>query len=873
MNKTVKKAVATLLLACMILTAFALPVFSAGAVSITSLDLDDGNLDKIYFKVETDKDLAEYAVGEEMTFSVSLWADTDTDTNKDNDTLIGAPYFYWTVKGDDGSSDSGYAVGTSGMATVKASLGTPGAVRLEIEPADAGKNIIKHGKITKFEGGAMANASEIQVSTTEPSDFDEFWAGQLELLDAVEPELLSVREIENPDPSLKSYEVHIACVENTCPTTTGTSYASAIISYPENASRESLKMNVELNGYGVTDNAVPYAGGWSGTIWINVYAHSAPLDKEKSYYDELWNGTLDDYGFDAQENADPETSYFRGMILRDLQAVRFLKKYFGEGVESVVDGVDTSAWAGLWNGDHLKVYGGSQGGFQSLAVAAFDHDVTEVNAGIPWFSDVAGNTAPEKIQSTFRPDYASGLAYYDSAFLAKRIKAPMVNITGGTGDTLCPMVGVQAIYNNLDVSYAAMTFTQGGIHGASNSYPIESRQIKVSSADLSGIVDTEYSKYTWGFDIETRVLTITSASSDWNAVGNTFENYYPGSWGTVKDSVEEVVIKGNFQSLTWNAFSDHKALRKVTMPTSVTAISDNAFNNCPKLSEICYEGDAYLPGTVDLSRVTGKNSNLASQEAILQGAASVKTLVLNDAYTEATPLLESNIPENLERIMGPHDSAYLRAFCETKGLEFIPYGKTKTGNAAWIYDGATKTVSVFGTGKVSGIAEGDVAFLSNAETLTLDENLTELSSDAFASLSGLTNVTINGDAPKVPAGARPFGAGNVVITVSGDAAGFSGKTWCGYALNIITFKPGDVNCDKAIDAKDAVLLAQYLANWEVSVDSYTSDCNGDMKTDAKDAVLLAQYLANWDVTLGGDRVPEPDRVEDNEVVGSEEFFS
>ena len=29
-----------------------------------------------------------------------------------------------------------------------------------------------------------------------------------------------------------------------------------------------------------------------------------------------------------------------------------------------------------------------------------------------------------------------------------------------------------------------------------------------------------------------------------------------------------------------------------------------------------------------------------------------------------------------------------------------------------------------------------------------------------------------------------------------------------------------------------------------------ADCNGDGKVDIKDAVLLAQYLAGWNVTLG-----------------------
>ncbi len=66
----------------------------------------------------------------------------------------------------------------------------------------------------------------------------------------------------------------------------------------------------------------------------------------------------------------------------------------------------------------------------------------------------------------------------------------------------------------------------------------------------------------------------------------------------------------------------------------------------------------------------------------------------------------------------------------------------------------------------------------------------------------------------------------------------------------VTTKFGDSNGDGAIDTKDAVLLAQYLAKWSVTVSEAAADCNNDGIIDTKDAVLLAQYLAKWDVTLG-----------------------
>ena len=66
----------------------------------------------------------------------------------------------------------------------------------------------------------------------------------------------------------------------------------------------------------------------------------------------------------------------------------------------------------------------------------------------------------------------------------------------------------------------------------------------------------------------------------------------------------------------------------------------------------------------------------------------------------------------------------------------------------------------------------------------------------------------------------------------------------------VSGKRGDINSDGKINTKDAVLLAQYLAKWDVALNMNAADCNGDGAVEVKDAVLLAQYLALWNVTLG-----------------------
>lgn len=68
-------------------------------------------------------------------------------------------------------------------------------------------------------------------------------------------------------------------------------------------------------------------------------------------------------------------------------------------------------------------------------------------------------------------------------------------------------------------------------------------------------------------------------------------------------------------------------------------------------------------------------------------------------------------------------------------------------------------------------------------------------------------------------------------------------------ISVILVKPGDINGDNKTNNKDLVCFAQYMANWDVTVNEAALDTNGDGKVNNKDLVRLAQYLANWDVEI------------------------
>ena len=61
--------------------------------------------------------------------------------------------------------------------------------------------------------------------------------------------------------------------------------------------------------------------------------------------------------------------------------------------------------------------------------------------------------------------------------------------------------------------------------------------------------------------------------------------------------------------------------------------------------------------------------------------------------------------------------------------------------------------------------------------------------------------------------------------------------------------PGDVNEDGAVDEKDALIVMQYDAGWNIIINGWQGDVNADGHTDLSDAVLIFQYAAGLDVQL------------------------
>ena len=410
-----------------------------------------------YLTASTNRDPLSYSVGDNVIFAVSLIGDGE---------ISSCDKFDWSADTDDGHHYSGSESGTFGSCSICIPATGTGVIRVKVLAKNANGTIISN--VRQSESlmepavfSACVNAESITQTVSEPTDFDSFWSSQVATLASVAPDVLSmekmngVTSVSYTEGSVSYANFDYYRVKIRTPDECG--YAVGILSIPKGATAGSCGITVVFNGYGVSDLS-PYVA--RNQIVLNVCAHSIELGREASYYSTLSSkgGALYNYCFKNNDSRD--TCYFRTMILRDLQAVRFVKYYAGNVGVKIGDNTES---LGVWNGK-LKIYGGSQGAFQGIALASLDHDVTDAFWWIPWMCDVGGTTAG-KLCSEFRPSYTAALRYFDTVSFSKRIDSD-VNVTMqiGLGDYVCPPSGTIALYNAMSCNVICQ-FKQGMTHG------------------------------------------------------------------------------------------------------------------------------------------------------------------------------------------------------------------------------------------------------------------------------------------------------------------------------------------------------------------------------------------------------------------------
>ena len=290
----------------------------------------------------------------------------------------------------------------------------------------------QNGRIYRGLATAGFHPEAIQPTQQDPADFDPFWAAGKAALAKLPMDAKVTPLPEYGNSSADCYQVNLQNVGmGNAP-----SRFYGVLCEPKAAGRYPALLSVP--GAGVR----PYRGlaamAARGIITLQVGIHGIPVTMDQSVYDSLGAGALANYNTFGLDNRD--RYYYRRVYLGCVRANDFLTSH------------------PRWDGDHLAVTGGSQGGALSIVTAALDNRVRVLAAYYPALSDVTGYLAkraggwPHMFRSADgplshrSPDKIETSRYYDVVNFARRVKVPGL-YTWGFNDETCPPTSMYSAYN------------------------------------------------------------------------------------------------------------------------------------------------------------------------------------------------------------------------------------------------------------------------------------------------------------------------------------------------------------------------------------------------------------------------------------------
>ena len=331
----------------------------------------------------------------------------------------------WEIKADFGYESAGEESGESGHITLRAKLERPGFIY--VRAWACGKDGEKLPECDELYGGAGYEPEKIAGVTEKPCGYDDFWQSCRTELHAVPPQEIEKRKLtDDPEhPNHDIYDMRLACA--------GGIPVSGILTVPRDGKKHACR--AVFQGYGVKSAWFNFS---DDEVIFCVNAHGIPNAMPDEYYAELADGRLRGYGFDREQNKNPHTCYFKYMMIRAAQALRYLMTL------------------PEWDGKNLISRGGSQGAVQAMHAAYLVPEVNLLDIFVPWLCDI---NAASIGRLCGWGEFGGAIRFFDLTLRAPYIKMKTV-IRAGLGDYTTPPAGVCAMYNALGAKEKSLTLVQ-----------------------------------------------------------------------------------------------------------------------------------------------------------------------------------------------------------------------------------------------------------------------------------------------------------------------------------------------------------------------------------------------------------------------------
>lgn len=273
------------------------------------------------------------------------------------------------------------------------------------------------------------NPSEIKPTVILPADFDVFWTKAKQELSKVPMDARMRLVPERCTGNVNVYEVNLGNINN--------SRLYGIACIPKKEGKYPAIMLPP--GAGVRSYYGDVALAERGVITFTIGIHGIPVTMPDEVYKNLADGALK--GYPAFNLDDKNNYYYKRVYLGCVRANDFLVSL------------------PQYDGEHLGVTGGSQGGALSIVTAALDNRVKYLASYYPALSDLTGylnNRAggwPHFFYAKWGPtnnvkDKVETIGYYDVVNFAKSLKAEGM-YAWGFNDETCPPTSMYSAYNSI----------------------------------------------------------------------------------------------------------------------------------------------------------------------------------------------------------------------------------------------------------------------------------------------------------------------------------------------------------------------------------------------------------------------------------------
>lgn len=281
-------------------------------------------------------------------------------------------------------------------------------------------------KTAETERSIGFSVDEIRPMEPEPEDFVSFWQGLFAEADVLKEGVRMIPvEKNHDDGKTKLYELHVPTLNNRV------IYGHLSIPVKEGK----YPVLICFPGSGPAGGAAHWFR-YEDAVTLFMSVHSYQYREGETREETIARAGYDPFDY-ATIGIESRDTYVYHDVLpamhRALDFVRTLPQFDGE---------------------HMGVFGSSQGGWLSIMTAAFHPEIKAVCANVPAFTQLDGFMAVRLEMAKHEDDPAyqervlETLRYYSSVHAAKRVKADTAVIVGRI-DKCCPPTGIYALFNEL----------------------------------------------------------------------------------------------------------------------------------------------------------------------------------------------------------------------------------------------------------------------------------------------------------------------------------------------------------------------------------------------------------------------------------------